>query len=279
MNDDDVIMLSEDEDDSLLGALCDEMEKENTPKPSLLSKSRALILKLENELRNEESALMLLQQLRTNQRSHALQPKGTKTPSATPTARNTQSPVNHAPALNSNVPNSQNTSTIPKVTKSMAIHALEQQCNGKKAMLRKQLERTLDKVALPKPAVGNGLCVVPFVPSTLTNEFTALIGLEEIVNTIQSKPVRSHLELLIVNCEYDLRKTRESIAAEKQLALVVTRDRRELMHVDHASKLFLKLGGPQSGSLGLFTWLKVIARFLGYHSYQNFGMLTITTDF
>nr|CAH8848778.1 unnamed protein product [Trichobilharzia regenti] len=205
-NDDDVIMLSEDEDDSLLGALCDEMEKENTPKPSLLSKSRALILKLENELRNEESALMLLQQLRTNQRSHALQPKGTKTPSATPTARNTQSPVNHAnntnpvrsvppttsaarvtqsPALNSNVPNSQNTSTIPKVTKSMAIHALEQQCNGKKAMLRKQLERTLDKVALPKPAVGNGLCVVPFVPSTLTNEFTALIGLEEIVNTIQ----------------------------------------------------------------------------------------------
>ncbi|CAH8537527.1 unnamed protein product [Schistosoma guineensis] len=67
----------------------------------------------------------------------------------------------------------------------MAIHALEQQCSGKKAMLRKQLERTLDKVVLPKPAVGNGLSVVPFVPSTLTNEFTAMIGLEEIVTTIQ----------------------------------------------------------------------------------------------
>ncbi|CAH8529356.1 unnamed protein product [Schistosoma intercalatum] len=67
----------------------------------------------------------------------------------------------------------------------MAIHALEQQCSGKKAMLRKQLERTLDKVVLPKPAMGNGLSVVPFVPSTLTNEFTAMIGLEEIVTTIQ----------------------------------------------------------------------------------------------
>ncbi|CAH8558351.1 unnamed protein product [Heterobilharzia americana] len=220
-NDDDVILLSEDEDDRMLGALCDEMEKENAPKQSLMSKSRALLLKLENELRNEESTLMLLQQLRNNQRSHALQPKGAKvTSTGTPTVRNTQSPVNQvrpasnqppgrngpsttggratqcksvlfhhisslAPAQNPTVPISSNNTTVPKVTKGMAIHALEQQCNGKKAMLRKQLERTLDKVVLPKPALGNGLSVVPFVPSTLTNEFTALIGLEEIVNTIQ----------------------------------------------------------------------------------------------
>nr|AAW26367.1 SJCHGC07521 protein [Schistosoma japonicum] len=94
-NDDDVIMLSEDEDDRLLGALCDEMEKENTPKQSLLSKSRALLLKLENELRNEESTLVLLQQLRANQRSHALQPRSTKGSSnTTSTVRSTQSPVN-----------------------------------------------------------------------------------------------------------------------------------------------------------------------------------------
>ncbi|TNN19260.1 Transcriptional repressor p66-beta isoform 3 [Schistosoma japonicum] len=207
-NDDDVIMLSEDEDDRLLGALCDEMEKENTPKQSLLSKSRALLLKLENELRNEESTLVLLQQLRANQRSHALQPRSTKGSSnTTSTVRSTQSPVNQvrpagqiagrtvpsttgnratqSPAQNSTAINSTNATSIPKVTKGMAVHALEQQFSGKKAMLRKQLERTLDKVVLPKPAVGNGLSVVPFVPSTLTNEFTAMIGLEEIVTTIQ----------------------------------------------------------------------------------------------
>ncbi|CAH8537471.1 unnamed protein product [Schistosoma guineensis] len=208
-NDDDVIMLSEDEDDRLLGSLCDEMEKENAPKQSLLSKSRAFLLKLENELRNEESALVLLQQLRANQRSHALQPKSTKVPSSvTNTVRNTQSPVNQvrpavsqavirnvpsttggratlSPAQNTTAVNPTNATAITKVTKGMAIHALEQQCSGKKAMLRKQLERTLDKVVLPKPAVGNGLSVVPFVPSTLTNEFTAMIGLEEIVTTIQ----------------------------------------------------------------------------------------------
>ncbi|CAH8540007.1 unnamed protein product [Schistosoma bovis] len=208
-NDDDVIMLSEDEDDRLLGSLCDEMEKENAPKQSLLSKSRAFLLKLENELRNEESALVLLQQLRANQRSHALQPKCTKVSSSvTNTVRNTQSPVNQvrpavsqavirnvpsttggratlSPAQNTTAVNPTNATAITKVTKGMAIHALEQQCSGKKAMLRKQLERTLDKVVLPKPAVGNGLSVVPFVPSTLTNEFTAMIGLEEIVTTIQ----------------------------------------------------------------------------------------------
>ncbi|CAH8521789.1 unnamed protein product [Schistosoma mattheei] len=209
-NDDDVIMLSEDEDDRLLGSLCDEMEKENAPKQSLLSKSRAFLLKLENELRNEESALVLLQQLRANQRSHALQPKSTKVSSSvTNTVRNTQSPVNQvrpavsqavirnvpsttggratlSPAQNTTAVNPTNATAITKVTKGMAIHALEQQCSGKKAMLRKQLERTLDKVVLPKPAVGNGLSVVPFVPSTLTNEFTAMIGLEEIVTTIQN---------------------------------------------------------------------------------------------
>ncbi|CAH8496513.1 unnamed protein product [Schistosoma turkestanicum] len=205
-NDDDVIMLSEDEDDRLLGSLCDEMEKENTPKQSLLSKSRAFLLKLENELRNEESTLVLLQQLRANQRSHALQSKSTKVSSAvTTTVRSTQSPVTQAvsqtttrnvpsttssratlsPAQNSTTLNPSGATAITKVTKGMAIHALEQQCSGKKAMLRKQSERTLDNVVLPKPAVGNGLSEVPFVPSTLTNGFTAMTGLEEIVTTIQ----------------------------------------------------------------------------------------------
>lgn len=207
-SDDDVILLSEDEDDRLLNNLFDEMEKENAPKSSVFSKSKSLLLKLENELRNEESTLYLLQQLRANQRSHSLQAKGSK-PATTvqSVGRCTQSPVmqsrsginqnvgrgnasgqptrsSQSPAHSASVPTTSLNQSIPKVTKGMAIQALEQQCNGKKAMLRKHLERILDKVTLPRPAPGNGISEVAFVPNTLTNEFTALVGLEEIVNTI-----------------------------------------------------------------------------------------------
>ena len=89
-----MILVSEDEDEHLITALCDEMEKENTPKQSILEKSRSLFLKLESELRNEETTLLLLQQLRANQRSHSLHSKSSKVPNnSQPTTRSTQSPV------------------------------------------------------------------------------------------------------------------------------------------------------------------------------------------
>ncbi|VEL25375.1 unnamed protein product [Protopolystoma xenopodis] len=62
----------------------------------------------------------------------------------------------------------------------MAIQALEQQCSAKKSILRRQLERALDKIPLPKPSSSCGLSDVAFIPSTLSNEFMSLIGLEEV---------------------------------------------------------------------------------------------------
>lgn len=224
-----MILLSEDEDEAMIDALCNEMEKENAPNPVLYSKTKALLAKMESELRNEESTLLLLQQLRANQRAHATQLKGsksaqphniTKAPvtahsnsmhyhlNASDRVANSPSPARMPPqSVSSGRPaqgelfhtifyisvappqGSQQSGVtghqVPKVTKVMALQALEQQWNGKRAVLQKHLEKSLDKVPLPRPSSGVGPSDVAFVPSTLTNEFTALIGLEEIVHTIQ----------------------------------------------------------------------------------------------
>ncbi|KAA0191317.1 Transcriptional repressor p66-beta [Fasciolopsis buskii] len=201
----------------MIDALCNEMEKENAPNPVLYSKTKALLAKMESELRNEESTLLLLQQLRANQRAHATQLKGsksaqphniTKAPvtahsnsmhyhlNASDRVANSPSPARMPPqSVSSGRPaqappqGSQQSGVtghqVPKVTKVMALQALEQQWNGKRAVLQKHLEKSLDKVPLPRPSSGVGPSDVAFVPSTLTNEFTALIGLEEIVHTIQ----------------------------------------------------------------------------------------------
>ncbi|KAA3672540.1 uncharacterized protein DEA37_0009366, partial [Paragonimus westermani] len=207
---DDVILLSEDEDELILDSLCEEMEKENAPSVDFLAKSKSLIHKMEDELRNEESTLLLLKQLRANQRSHALQLKGTKTPQAAPPPSKPVQPasLNRTP-INSNMQRAPNTVAVnrvsqpssvvsctssnnvtssqsaPKVTRAMAIQALEQQYNGKKLVLQKHLERTLDKVTLPRPPGGNSFSDIAFVPSTWTNEFTYLFGLEEVVGALQ----------------------------------------------------------------------------------------------
>ncbi|GAA48133.1 transcriptional repressor p66-beta [Clonorchis sinensis] len=206
---DDVILLSEDEDEAMLDALCEEMEKENAPSSDLALKSKALLRRLENELRNEESTLLLLQQLRANQRSNSLPLKGNKASGAPPNisksapstnqsrsaaATPTRVPVvNHASrtpqtpssTASSSTNGSTPSSSLPKVTKAMALQTLEQQYSGKKSTLQKHLGRALDKVTLPRPPSGTGLSEVAFVPSTLTNEFTALLGLEETVSALQ----------------------------------------------------------------------------------------------
>ncbi|TGZ74049.1 hypothetical protein CRM22_001156 [Opisthorchis felineus] len=206
---DDVILLSEDEDEAMLDALCEEMEKENAPNSDLALKSKALLRRLENELRNEESTLLLLQQLRANQRSNSLPLKGNKASGAPPhisksapstnqsrpaAANPTRVPVvNHASrtpqtpstTASSGTNGTTPSSSLPKVTKAMALQTLEQQYSGKKTTLQKHLGRALDKVTLPRPPSGTGLSEVAFVPSTLTNEFTALLGLEETVSALQ----------------------------------------------------------------------------------------------
>lgn len=75
--------------------------------------------------------------------------------------------------------------SAPKVTKQAALQSLEQLYATKKAGLRKQLERNLEKVSLPRPTTGTGFCEIAFIPSTLTTEFTSLLGLEEVVKSIQ----------------------------------------------------------------------------------------------
>ncbi|THD27754.1 Transcriptional repressor p66-beta [Fasciola hepatica] len=211
-------MKSEDEDEAMIDALCNEMEKENAPNSVLHSKTKALLAKMESELRNEESTLLLLQQLRANQRAHSTQLRSSKTttPHSTPKApvsahsnsmyyhitasdriANSPSPARmpsqsvvptrpvQAPSQGLQQQPNVTSHQVPRVTKVMALQALEQQWNGKKAVLHKHLEKSLDKVPLPRPSSGAGPSDVAFVPSTLTNEFTALIGLEEIVHTIQ----------------------------------------------------------------------------------------------
>ncbi|KAF8567756.1 hypothetical protein P879_03498 [Paragonimus westermani] len=230
---DDVILLSEDEDELILDSLCEEMEKENAPSVDFLAKSKSLIHKMEDELRNEESTLFLLKQLRANQRSHALQLKGTKAPQAVPPPPKPVQPassswfsythyltlVDRTP-INGNLqraPNSVTTNRVsqpssvasctssnnvtssqsaPKVTRAMAIQALEQQYNGKKLVLQKHLERTLDKVTLPRPPGGNSFSDIAFVPSTWTNEFTYLFGLEEVVGALQVSDSSVHIRIL-----------------------------------------------------------------------------------
>ncbi|OON22454.1 THAP domain protein [Opisthorchis viverrini] len=206
---DDVILLSEDEDEAMLDALCEEMEKENAPSSDLALKSKALLRKLENELRNEESTLLLLQQLRANQRSNSLPLKGNKasgappniskgspstnqnrsaaaTPTRVPVVNHTsRTPQTPSTTASSSTNGATPSSSLPKVTKAMALQTLEQQYSGKKTTLQKHLGRALDKVTLPRPPSGTGLSEVAFVPSTLTNEFTALLGLEEIVSALQ----------------------------------------------------------------------------------------------
>ncbi|KAF7262130.1 hypothetical protein EG68_00653 [Paragonimus skrjabini miyazakii] len=200
--------MEKDEDELMLDSLCEEMEKENAPSAEFLAKSKSLIHKMEDELRNEESTLFLLKQLRANQRSHALQLKGTKTPQAAPTppkplTLSDRTPININPqrapsslttsrvSQPSNVNSCTSSTSVtpsqstPKVTKAMAVQALEQQYNGKKLVLQKHLERTLDKVTLPRPPGGNSFSDIAFVPSTWTNEFTYLFGLEEVVGALQ----------------------------------------------------------------------------------------------
>ncbi|CAH8629854.1 unnamed protein product [Dicrocoelium dendriticum] len=208
--DEDVIFLSEDEDELMIDSLSKEIEKENAPDSESIKKSKLLLRKIENDLRNEECALMLLQQLRSSQRSHPVQPKGAKfsqnaqiAPKAiqnTSQSRpsNTQLasrlPISsqalrtsQATCPTSALPVTSTTSANPatKFTRAMATQALEQQYNGKKAVLLKHLERALDKISLPRPSGGAAFSEVAFVPSTLTNEFTSLIGLEEVISALQ----------------------------------------------------------------------------------------------
>ncbi|KAL7065292.1 hypothetical protein AAHC03_04745 [Spirometra sp. Aus1] len=206
----DVIVLSEDEEDKP-SPVSSDTEKENNPHGKDPVDGKILLIRLENELRQEEYTLMLLQKLRDSQKSCPPQPPKHSIKSSNPVQTsipNPQSNTNHTGAVSTgvtvavqkSVPVSQPSKAVtpaqqavpqnsahsaPKVTKVAALQSLEQQCNAKKSVLKKQLERSLEKIPLPRPSAGTGLCEIAFIPSTLTSEFTSLLGLEEVVKNMQ----------------------------------------------------------------------------------------------
>ncbi|KAL5111046.1 Transcriptional repressor p66-beta [Taenia crassiceps] len=204
----DVIVLSEDEDEKVTPSSSD-TEKENAPCGTNGTDVKTLLITLENDLRQEEATLLLLQKLRESQNANnssnsRTASKGTLNSSQSSSSLNNNiSTGNQKPASSqssSQRPPSatQSTKTLPpavhqpsspisapKVTKQAALQSLEQLYATKKAGLRKQLERNLEKVSLPRPTTGTGFCEIAFIPSTLTTEFTSLLGLEEVVKSIQ----------------------------------------------------------------------------------------------
>ncbi|VDM17215.1 unnamed protein product [Hydatigera taeniaeformis] len=222
----DVIVLSEDEDEKVTPSSSD-TEKENAPCGTNGTDVKSLLISLENDLRQEEATLLLLQKLRESQNAN-------NSSSSRPASKATLNSSQSSSSLNNNVNtgnqkpvSSQNSSqrpssavqptktlppaihqpsspiSAPKVTKQAALQSLEQLYATKKAGLRKQLERNLEKVSLPRPTTGTGFCEIAFIPSTLTTEFTSLLGLEEVVKSIQDYDPSSNGKLSETRCSFN----------------------------------------------------------------------------
>ena len=74
----------------------------------------------------------------------------------------------------------------PRMTREMAMQALDQQYLARKALLRKQADKALSEVPLARPPQGAmAQSDLNLIPSTATNEFVALVGLEEVVKNLQ----------------------------------------------------------------------------------------------
>lgn len=74
----------------------------------------------------------------------------------------------------------------PRMTREMAMQALDQQYLARKALLRKQADKALSEVPLARPPQGPmAQSDLNLIPSTATNEFVALVGLEEVVKNLQ----------------------------------------------------------------------------------------------
>ena len=192
-----------------------------------------MLISLENSLRQEEATLLLLQKLRDSQSGNnssnsrstskaTLSSSQTSSSLSNNVSASSQKPVSTQSssqrpssaaqpakstislvvtlllAASSTVPQPSSPISAPKVTKQAALQSLEQLFTTKKAGLRKQLERNLEKVSLPRPTTGTGFCEIAFIPSTLTTEFTSLLGLEEVVKSIQviSSSLTSFLDKL-----------------------------------------------------------------------------------
>ncbi|KAM3172664.1 hypothetical protein ACTXT7_014079 [Hymenolepis weldensis] len=205
----DVIVLSEDDDEKATPVGSD-TEKENAPGETNGTDWKSVVISLENELRQEEAVLCLLHKLKDSQNpnnnssnntsttlkqssnAHSTAPSNhnvaTSIPKTTPITQTLQRPpsASQTPKVAPpSIPPSSSPLSIPQISKQQAVQALEQTRLSKKAALRKQLDRNLEKVSLPRPPPGSGLSEVAFIPSTAPGDFTSLLGLEEVVKAIQ----------------------------------------------------------------------------------------------
>lgn len=76
---------------------------------------------------------------------------------------------------------SSNSQQAPAAISLVAQQNFEQQLSMRKMQMKKQLEKQLLEMPAPKPPPPE----LNFIPSTATNEFVALVGLEEVVKNIQ----------------------------------------------------------------------------------------------
>ncbi|VDN97310.1 unnamed protein product [Rodentolepis nana] len=231
----DVIVLSEDDDEKATPVGSD-TEKENAPGETNGTDWKSVVISLENELRQEEAVLSLLHKLKDSQnpnnsnnssttlkqspnsQSTALPNHNvaTSTPKTTPATQTPQRPPSASQTpkvVQASAPQSSSPLSTPQISRQQAVQALEQTCLSKKAALRKQLDRNLEKVNLPRPPPGSGLSEVSFIPSTAPGDFTSLLGLEEVVKAIQdfdisnigkaSEPLAKFKPFLCVKCGTD----------------------------------------------------------------------------
>ncbi|CAF2406800.1 unnamed protein product [Rotaria sp. Silwood2] len=152
------------------------------------------------ELRNEEAYLVLLKKLRTNQQLLTqTNNNNTKTvtngchpiekPIITPSIKPVQLPITTKPLQQQSLPiTTRKTSNSPLLTnsnKTSKNSSFEEYKTQAKLALRKQLERDLLNISLPKPSIQDTI----FIPNGTSAEFQLYLGLEDVIqcfNELQS---------------------------------------------------------------------------------------------
>lgn len=151
------------------------------------------------QLRNEETKLVLLKKLHTNQQLLSRTTKNSSTLSNSNQAtkkipstavlptKSVQSTINNSflPQQQQQQSAIRKTSNSPLLTNTLkqpttTIQSYEERRNQAKSNLRKQLERDLLNISPPKPTLQD----ITFVPNGSSLEFQPLIGLEDVVQCL-----------------------------------------------------------------------------------------------
>jgi hypothetical protein len=155
------------------------------------------------ELRNEEAKLVLLKKLRMSQQlltrtnknltpptpvvaaaavTNGIHPAATRI--VPPTTKPVQLPITNSIVQQQPIPTatrkSSNSPLLTNSNKISSIHTLEERKSQSKLTLRKQLERDLLNIPLPKPSLQDIL----FIPNGTSLEFQPYLGLEDVTQCL-----------------------------------------------------------------------------------------------